>query len=146
MLASWPNAAFDLCGICCGTFMMPFWTFFGGTLLGKAVVKAPMQAAFFVMLFSPTSRTNFISFIHTWAPASIADVVGVALTTADSTIEGTDTHHDPLVLGVLKWSWGCIISILMLWFAKTIIEQLAYSHQATTDQDEINRKFGRKGQ
>ena len=33
-LASWPNAAFDLCGICCGAFLMPFWQFFGATLLG----------------------------------------------------------------------------------------------------------------
>ena len=24
-MSAWPNAAFDLCGICCGTFMMPFW-------------------------------------------------------------------------------------------------------------------------
>ena len=82
---------------------MPFWTFFGGTLLGKALVKAPMQAAFFVMLFSPTSRKKFITFIHTWAPAKIAEVVGVVLTTVDSTIEGTDDEHDPMVVAVLKW-------------------------------------------
>jgi membrane protein YqaA with SNARE-associated domain len=29
LLAAWPNAAFDLCGMACGQFMMPFWTFFG---------------------------------------------------------------------------------------------------------------------
>lgn len=45
MLASWPNAAFDLCGIACGAFMMPFWTFFLGTLLGKGVVKVNMQVS-----------------------------------------------------------------------------------------------------
>ena len=39
LLASWPNAAFDLCGICCGHFQMPFWQFFGATFLGKALVK-----------------------------------------------------------------------------------------------------------
>lgn len=32
MLASWPNAAFDLCGICCGAFKMPFIQFFGATV------------------------------------------------------------------------------------------------------------------
>ena len=87
MLASWPNAAFDLCGICCGTFMMPFWTFFGATLIGKALIKAPTQAAFFVMLFSPASRRSFTAVVFQWAPRRFAEVVSVALTTADSTIE-----------------------------------------------------------
>lgn len=31
-------------GICCGHFLMPFWTFFGATLIGKAVIKVNMQA------------------------------------------------------------------------------------------------------
>jgi hypothetical protein len=51
LLASWPNAAFDLCGICCGVFLMPFWTFFGATLVGKGLFKVSGQAMFFVALF-----------------------------------------------------------------------------------------------
>jgi uncharacterized membrane protein YdjX (TVP38/TMEM64 family) len=51
LLASWPNAAFDLCGICCGAFLMPFWQFFGATLIGKGVIKVSGQAMFFVALF-----------------------------------------------------------------------------------------------
>lgn len=51
MLASWPNAAFDMCGMCCGYLLMPFWTFFLATALGKGVVKVNMQAFFFVNLF-----------------------------------------------------------------------------------------------
>jgi len=51
LLASWPNAAFDLCGICCGAFKMPFWSFFGATLIGKGGVKVSGQALFFVALF-----------------------------------------------------------------------------------------------
>ena len=39
LLAAWPNALFDLCGICCGHFQMPFWEFFGATFCGKALVK-----------------------------------------------------------------------------------------------------------
>lgn len=40
LLAAYPNAAFDLCGICCGHFQMPFWEFFGATLIGKGAIKA----------------------------------------------------------------------------------------------------------
>ncbi len=42
-LASYPNAAFDLCGLCCGTFMFPFWQFFGATLIGKGLFKTTGQ-------------------------------------------------------------------------------------------------------
>jgi hypothetical protein len=31
--------------------MMPFWQFFGATLIGKGVVKVTGQTAFFVALF-----------------------------------------------------------------------------------------------
>ena len=33
--ASIPNPLFDLAGITCGHFLIPFWTFFGATLIGR---------------------------------------------------------------------------------------------------------------
>ena len=39
LAASIPNPLFDLAGITCGHFLIPFWTFFGATLIGKAIVK-----------------------------------------------------------------------------------------------------------
>eukprot|EP00928_Gymnodinium_smaydae_P072569 TRINITY_DN5590_c0_g1_i2.p1 TRINITY_DN5590_c0_g1~~TRINITY_DN5590_c0_g1_i2.p1 ORF type:complete len:519 (+),score=132.00 TRINITY_DN5590_c0_g1_i2:88-1644(+) len=51
LLAAWPNAAFDMCGMACGYLLMPFWTFFIATALGKGVAKVNLQAAFFVNLF-----------------------------------------------------------------------------------------------
>jgi len=52
IMASYPNIAFDLCGIACGHFLMPFWTFFGATFLGKAVVRNGYQSIIYVMLCS----------------------------------------------------------------------------------------------
>lgn len=51
LLAGWPNAAFDMCGMCCGYLLMPFWTFFPAVVVGKAVLKVSGQACFFVALF-----------------------------------------------------------------------------------------------
>lgn len=45
LMSAWPNALFDLCGICCGCFLMPFWHFFAACFAGKACVKAPIQCA-----------------------------------------------------------------------------------------------------
>lgn len=38
-----PNPLFDLAGITCGHCLVPFWTFFGATLIGKAVIKMHIQ-------------------------------------------------------------------------------------------------------
>ena len=40
-----PNPLFDLAGITCGHFLIPFWTFFGATLIGKAVIKMHIQVS-----------------------------------------------------------------------------------------------------
>lgn len=64
ILSAYPNAAFDLCGICCGHFLMPFWEFFGATLLGKGVVKVAGQTSFFVGLFRKSTREGVLSFIE----------------------------------------------------------------------------------
>jgi len=50
--ASVPNPLFDLAGITCGHFLVPFWTFFGATLLGKAVIKMHIQKLFVILAFS----------------------------------------------------------------------------------------------
>lgn len=50
LMASYPNIAFDLCGICCGHFLMPFWTFFLATFLGKAIVRNSYQSIIYVSL------------------------------------------------------------------------------------------------
>lgn len=61
LLAAWPNAAFDMCGMCCGYLLMPFWTFFIATACGKGLVKVNFQAAFFVNLFG----SNFFNVVAT---------------------------------------------------------------------------------
>ncbi|KEG04448.1 conserved Plasmodium protein, unknown function [Plasmodium vinckei vinckei] len=52
LLSCWPNIMFDLCGICCGHFLMPFKNFFIPLVLGKAVVKTIFQAFFLIFIFS----------------------------------------------------------------------------------------------
>ena len=38
-IASWPNLAFDLCGVFCGHYLMSFWGFFLATFVGKAIIR-----------------------------------------------------------------------------------------------------------
>ncbi|KAL3507909.1 hypothetical protein ACH5RR_033291 [Cinchona calisaya] len=48
VLASVPNPLFDLAGIMCGQFGIPFWEFFLATLVGKAILKTHMQTVFII--------------------------------------------------------------------------------------------------
>ena len=43
LAASIPNPLFDLAGITCGHFLVPFSTFFGATMIGKALIKVTIQ-------------------------------------------------------------------------------------------------------
>ncbi|KAF5736856.1 vacuole membrane protein 1-like [Tripterygium wilfordii] len=43
VLASVPNPLFDLAGIMCGQFGIPFWKFFLATSIGKAIIKTHIQ-------------------------------------------------------------------------------------------------------
>lgn len=71
-----PNPLFDLAGITCGHFLVPFWTFFGATLIGKAIIKMHIQ----VIISSyplpnddePTKRhpNRFPLLIPRWIPGS----------------------------------------------------------------------------
>jgi hypothetical protein len=47
-----PNPLFDLAGITCGHFLVPFWTFFGATLIGKAIVKTHLQQLTVIVAFN----------------------------------------------------------------------------------------------
>ena len=52
LCASIPNPLFDLAGITCGYFLIPFWTFFLATIIGKALIKMSIQTVFIIFLFS----------------------------------------------------------------------------------------------
>ncbi|EPY25847.1 hypothetical protein STCU_06447 [Strigomonas culicis] len=77
LLAAWPNMAFDLCGMACGQFLMPFWTFFGATLIGKAVIKVNLQAVFFVLLFTGDNVERAVRRVGRWAAAVLPATVPV---------------------------------------------------------------------
>ncbi|XP_029303547.1 vacuole membrane protein 1-like isoform X3 [Cottoperca gobio] len=61
--ASIPNPLFDLAGITCGHFLVPFWTFFGATLIGKAVIKMHIQKLFVIVTFSRHIVEQMVSLI-----------------------------------------------------------------------------------
>ncbi|XP_030566480.1 vacuole membrane protein 1 [Drosophila novamexicana] len=52
LCASVPNPLFDLAGVACGHFLVPFWKFFVATLIGKAIFKSNIQQLIVIVAFS----------------------------------------------------------------------------------------------
>ncbi|XP_028168634.1 vacuole membrane protein 1-like [Ostrinia nubilalis] len=62
--ASVPNPLFDLAGLTCGHFLVPFWTFFGATVIGKAVIKMHIQKMFVIIAFNETLVGQVLSWVE----------------------------------------------------------------------------------
>ncbi|XP_075590957.1 vacuole membrane protein 1 isoform X2 [Dermatophagoides farinae] len=60
--ASIPNPLFDLAGIICGYSLISFWTFFGATLLGKAVFKMHIQKLVVIVVFNEVYVQSVLTF------------------------------------------------------------------------------------
>lgn len=63
LCASIPNPLFDLAGITCGYFLIPFWEFFLATIIGKALIKMSLQTVFIIILFSEHHVEQVIDWI-----------------------------------------------------------------------------------
>lgn len=66
--ASIPNPLFDLAGITCGHFLIPFVTFFSATCIGKAIFKTHLQIFSVVLVFSKNQVNQVISTAETYLP------------------------------------------------------------------------------
>ncbi|ETV90148.1 hypothetical protein H310_15016 [Aphanomyces invadans] len=150
LMSAWPNMAFDLCGICCGHFQMPFWTFFSATLIGKALIKANLQAMFFVTIFTDATLTEIEKFIAAITPESweldqkvaqfllecrhkfhaVADKAKV-----DHAAEGAAADSSSLI----SQAGGFIMVAFMAYFAISCIEQFAQQHAADEDEKTVEK-------
>eukprot|EP00033_Pygsuia_biforma_P002774 GCRY01003063.1.p1 GENE.GCRY01003063.1~~GCRY01003063.1.p1 ORF type:complete len:416 (-),score=72.81 GCRY01003063.1:36-1283(-) len=142
LLSAWPNMAFDLCGICCGQCGMPFWTFFGATFIGKALIKAPMQGLFFVTLFSEAHLAGFLALVRMGIP-SLGDFLerifadtkarfrkGLASTPANSS-------HNWVAMG-----WNVVMVLFIGYFALSCVNEFAQHRAHHYDVLALNRKYG----
>lgn len=68
IFASIPNPLFDLAGLTCGHFLIPFWTFFGATLIGKSIIKSNIQAIFYISIFNKSTLQIISDFIDNHIP------------------------------------------------------------------------------
>lgn len=161
LMAAWPNAMFDLCGMCCGHFLMPFWSFFSAVAIGKGLVKVAYQLATIVLVFSKLFdeiRINILvaplkfaplanSFARLgWTPEKASKYfdskidalrTGGKSASANSTSEiATSSSWQLPTLGEL---FGYCVFVLIAVFLVSCIEQMAQARQKEIDEEILNK-------
>jgi len=168
LMASYPNIAFDLCGICCGHFLMPFWTFFGATFIGKAIVRNTYQSIIYVVLCSEEYMEVLIRSLQHVVPDSfqldqrIREVLEegresfksignknnvVINSSSGSNISGGDEAKTATAAAVIEMStgavflfwWKILMCTLLCLFFVSCVSQFAQYYQMTLDQADSNK-------
>ena len=119
---------------------MEFWTFFGGTLLGKAFALRPMQTAGFVAIFSKQFRPRLIKTIGAVVPVIGTPAAAFASEKIDGFVAsvesgGNKTTGEP---GLAAKAWGLTITLLILYFIKTSLE--LFAQQYAKDEAKKDKK------
>jgi len=128
--ASIPNPLFDLAGITCGHFLVPFWTFFGATLIGKAVIKMHIQKIFIIFAFNDTLIAGVISNLNRipWLGAKLEAPFKELLAKQKEKLHqkaGTPTESEP---SALSWIFEKFVLAMILYFVLSIVNSLAQSY------------------
>ncbi|KAF6025057.1 VMP1 [Bugula neritina] len=127
--ASIPNPLFDLAGITCGHFLIPFWTFFGATLIGKAVIKMHIQQLVVIFAFSEQHVETFINMLK--KIPQIGDKIGqpfrdyLLSQRAKLHKDSTSTETEAPWLG---WVFEKLIMIMVIYFVISIINSFAQKY------------------
>ena len=144
LMAAWPNAAFDMCGIVCGTLLLPLWMFLGATMVGKGFMKAPMQAFFFVAMFRQ-STANYIlssSFVK-WMEGVVNSIISSEINFLEmhakkfNAMKSGDAAEEKQA-GWAGFLWNMFMICMICYFIKSIFEQLAQEHARLLEEDIID--------
>lgn len=125
--ASIPNPLFDLAGLTCGHYLIPFWTFFGATLIGKAVIKMHIQQLAVIIAFNEELLDKFISLL------AIVPFVGSRFQEPlkKYLIEQKQKLHNKSSMDgttTISWLFDKFVILMVCYFLVTIIHALARNH------------------
>jgi membrane protein YqaA with SNARE-associated domain len=129
--ASIPNPLFDLAGITCGHFLIPFWTFFGATLIGKAIIKMHIQKLFVIFIFSAhhvESVVKLIGFIPHFGKLAQHPFQEYL------ELQKQKLHHKPGVGqeegggNVLSWCFEKLVMAMVVYFVLSIFNSMAQNY------------------
>ncbi|KAI9495568.1 hypothetical protein BDB00DRAFT_813864 [Zychaea mexicana] len=138
LFASIPNPLFDLAGITCGHFLVPFATFFGATFIGKACVKASLQSLIVILAFSNDALNTFLDTLERTAPALHDVVERVIHEQAHKIGKSTDEFGNDQT-NLFGIAWNVFLSLMLCYFVISSVESLGLAYMKREHQEEMKR-------
>ncbi|XP_062872665.1 vacuole membrane protein 1 isoform X2 [Trichomycterus rosablanca] len=131
-----PNPLFDLAGITCGHFLIPFWTFFGATLIGKAVIKMHIQKLFVIITFSKHIVEQMVSLIGAipGVGASLEKPFREYLEAQRAKLHHPTGDGTPAGENWLSWVFEKVVLVMVCYFILSIINSMAQSYAKRLQQ------------
>ncbi|CAL1529190.1 unnamed protein product [Lymnaea stagnalis] len=126
-----PNPLFDLAGITCGHFLIPFWTFFGATLIGKAIIKMHIQKLFVIFIFSAhhvehvVRLIGYIPYFGALAQKPFQEYLE---------LQKSKLHHKPGTGqdegsgNILAWCFEKLVMVMVVYFVLSIFNSMAQNY------------------
>ncbi|XP_044598663.1 vacuole membrane protein 1-like isoform X1 [Cotesia glomerata] len=135
--ASIPNPLFDFAGFMCGYYRIPFWTFFGATLIGKAIIKMHIQQLAVIIAFNETLFEKAISIL------SVIPYVGQRFQEPlkQYLIEQKNKFHNSTNVDsttTISWLFDKFVILMCLFFLTTIIHALARNHHRKRSKPRVD--------
>jgi len=138
LFASIPNPLFDLAGITCGHFLVPFWTFFGATLIGKAVIKSHLQTVFTIFISSKTLIVLLVDLIEKVAPP-LKKPIDDFLSEQRSKFHRGGAQAIP-EKSIVSYIWDGLIFVIIAYFVASVINATAQSYLAKKEEEQREKK------
>jgi len=122
MFAAIPNPLFDLAGVVCGHMLVPFWTFFGATVIGKAFIKVLLQSSVVIASVNQTLVTTVLEKAPTGQ--RIRGAVYKFLENQRLKLRPGEEVSE----NWLSWIFGYFVLFAVAYFALSIVNSLAQNH------------------
>jgi len=145
LCASVPNPLFDLAGITCGHFLIPFWTFFGATLIGKAVIKMHIQKLFVVFMFSEKHVQHVVElfgYIPHYGKLLQAPFLEYLEKQKAKLHFKSGTAHIPAGESWLGWIFEKLVISMVIYFVISIINSMAQNYHKRIHKSTRKEKIG----
>ncbi|XP_046840649.1 vacuole membrane protein 1-like [Xenia sp. Carnegie-2017] len=134
--ASIPNPLFDLAGITCGHCLIPFWTFFGATLIGKSIIKMHLQKTFVILSFSKTYIERVLQLVGDipLIGAYIQSPFSKALQAQRDSLRRKQGEATIKKTSTLAWLFEKLVLLMIVYFLLSIINSMAQSYDKRTHE------------
>ncbi|XP_035710276.1 vacuole membrane protein 1 [Folsomia candida] len=137
--ASIPNPLFDLAGITCGHFLVPFRTFFGATVIGKAVIKVHLQMLFVILAFNQDFLDRVVSLIRKIPRygEKISDPFVEYISQQKAHLHNKTAWSKP---GHVAYVLDIIVTFILVYFVLSIVNSMAQAYHKRICEKKRNRK------